>query len=51
MRGRKTYFGARLPGAFEKLAPEKRIPPLVREVLDFVRPPVKKDLKLKKEAV
>lgn len=51
MRGRKTFFGPRLPVAFEKLASEKRIPPLVQELLDFVRPPVKKQPKLKKGAV
>jgi hypothetical protein len=48
MRGRKTFFGARIPGAFENLALEKRIPSLIRELLDFVRPPAK--VKTKKEA-
>lgn len=41
MRDRKTYFGARIPGAFSNLEEAKRIPPLVRQLLDFVRPPVK----------
>ena len=50
MRGRKTFFGAHLPGAFEKLPPDKKIPPTVRQLLDFVRPPMKEAAKAKKEA-
>lgn len=37
MRDRKTFFGARLPGAFENLALEKRIPPIVLQLLNSVR--------------
>ncbi|MFM8475365.1 MAG: TOPRIM nucleotidyl transferase/hydrolase domain-containing protein, partial [Planctomycetaceae bacterium] len=50
MRGRKTFFGARLPGAFAKLDPENRIPRVVRELLDFVRPPVTEVAATPKEA-
>lgn len=49
MRGRKTFFGARLPNAFFRLAPGVRVPSIVREMLDFVRPP-KEIAKAKKEA-
>lgn len=50
MRGKKTFFGARIPGAFEKLTPENRIPLIVRQLLDFVRPPIKEPVIAKNEA-
>ncbi|HEX3151377.1 MAG TPA: AAA family ATPase [Gemmataceae bacterium] len=40
LRSRKTTHAARIAGAYAKHADEaQRIPPLVRKMLDFVRPP------------
>jgi len=40
LRGRKTTHAARIAGAYARHTdPAQRIPPLIRKMLDFVRPP------------